>query len=150
MLCSGNMCNGAAGQCFPAVVPAEVSTCSMHRVANMLSATPCKPQFYSMSPGCWPSGRAPPPYPLPVTWYVLSLPPRQPWPRPDLLPAEPRTPDTGAAFHCSVGSMPCEVPPMQTWKPPAAPGVRALLGKEIKREEVKRCNETTPGGKGFS
>lgn len=144
------MCKGAACQCSPAVVPAKVSTRSMHRVANMLSTTRCNPQFYSMPPCCWTSGRAPPPHPLPVTRCVLALPPRQPWPPPHLLPAEPRTPGTGAVFHCLVGSMPCEAPQTQTWKPPAAPGVRALLGKGTKREKVKRCDETTPGGKGFS
>lgn len=57
---SRNMCNGAAGQHFPPAAPANIPAQSMHRVANMPSATQCEPQFSSVPPCCQPSGSAPP------------------------------------------------------------------------------------------
>lgn len=79
---------------------------------------------------------------------MCSLPPRQPWPPPAPLPAAPRTPGTGVVFGHQVGSTPHGAPRLQTWRPPAAGGVRAWLGEE-REEEVRRCHRLRPGGNGF-
>lgn len=104
------------------------------RVA-MLSTTQCEPQLSGVPRHCRPSGRAPSPLPLPVVQRVLSLPSRQPWPSPNLLPAEPHTPGTGTACCRPAGSTPHGAPQMQTWKTPAALGARALLWVENNRRE---------------
>lgn len=75
---------------------------------------------------------SPLPLPLPGAPRVLSLPPRQPWLPPCLLPPAPRTPGSAAASSLPVGSRPRGAPQLQTWKPPAALGLRALLGGEKK------------------
>lgn len=79
---------------------------------------------------------------------MCSLPPRQPWPLSAPLPAAPRTPGTGGVFGHQVGSTPRGAPQLQTWRPPAAGGVRAWLGEE-REEEVRRCHRPVPGENGF-
>lgn len=126
------MSRGAAGQGWPP--PAQVTSlharaeerCRLHSLSAPVSRCASPPP--AVRQGSLIAA-------LPLARGVLSLPSRQPWPSPSLLPAEPHTPGTGAACRLPAGSIPRGAPQMQPWKTPAALGARALLREENKRRE---------------